>query len=149
MESRTNGETSSQTRPVIQEDFIAIWWNFEGVIHFKLVPNNRTIDADLYCAQLDRMYAELSRKYPELVNQNRVLLQQDNAKPHTARRTKEKIKEIDTIKLLPHPAYSPDLVPSDYHLFRSMAYFLRGRGCNNLEQVEAGCREFFNSKEKE
>lgn len=128
---------------------LCVWWNFEGVIHFELVPNGRTIDADLYCAQLDRMYAKLAQKYPALVNRKRVLLQQDNAKPHTARQTKEKIKNLDAIELLPHPAYSPDLAPSDYHLFRSMAHFLRGRNFNNLNDVENGCRTFFASKNKE
>lgn len=128
---------------------LCVWWNFEGVIHFELVPNGRTIDSDMYCAQLDRMYAALSQKYPALVNRKRVLLQQDNAKPHTARRTKEKIQELDAIELLPHPAYSPDLAPSDYHLFRSMAHFLRGRHFTNLDDVENGCRQFFAGKNSE
>ena len=132
-----------------RKTLLCVWWNFEGIIHHELVPNSRTIDADLYCAQLDRMYAELSRKYPALVNRKRVLLQQDNARPHTARKTKEKIKELDAIELLPHPAYSPDLAPSDYHLFRSMAHFLRGRSFDSVEQVEAGCLQFFKSKDKE
>ena len=95
------------------------------------------------------MYAELCRKYPALVNRKRVVLQQDNTKPHTARQTKEKVRNLDAIELLPHPAYSPDLAPSDYHLFRSMAHFLRGRSFNNLGEVENGCREFFASKNKE
>ena len=41
------------------------------------------------------------------------------------------------------------LAPSNYHLFRLMAHFLRGRKFDNLEQVKARCREFFNSKDKE
>ena len=148
-------DPGQMAEPVAKRDrfskkaLLCVWWNFEGVIHFELVPNGRTIDADLYCAQLDRMYAALRRKYPALVNRKRALMQQDNAKPHTARQTKEKIKELDGIELLPHPAYSPDLAPSDYHLFRSMAHFLRGRSFNNLDDVEHGCREFFASKAKE
>ncbi len=119
------------------------------MIHFELVPNGRTIDADLYCAQLDRMYAALGEKYPALINRKRVLLQQDNAKPHTAKQTKEKIKNLDAFELLPHPAYSPDLAPSDYHLFRSKAHFLRGRSFNNLAEVENWCHQFFASKNKD
>jgi histone-lysine N-methyltransferase SETMAR len=118
-----------------------VWWNFEGVIHFKLVPNNRAIDAELYSAQLDRMYAELSRKYS-------ALLQQDNASPHTARKTKGKLRELEATELLPHPAYSPDLAPSHFHLFRAMARFLLGRSFKTIEDVEMGCREYFASKEK-
>jgi len=95
------------------------------------------------------MYAELIRKYPAWANRNRMLLQQNNAKPHTARRTKEKIKELDAIEIISHPAYGPDLAPSGYHLFRSLAHLLRGRRFDNLEQVEPDYREFFNSKDKE
>jgi hypothetical protein len=39
--------------------------------------------------------------------------------------TKAATKELDW-KILPHPAYSPDLVPSDNHLFRSLSNNLRG-----------------------
>jgi histone-lysine N-methyltransferase SETMAR len=60
-----------------------------------------------------------------LANRKRVLLQQDNASPHTARKTKETLRELDDIKLLLHPAYSLDLAPSDFHLFWAMAHFLR------------------------
>jgi histone-lysine N-methyltransferase SETMAR len=88
------------------------------------------------------MYAELSRKYPALFNRRRVLLQQDNASPHTARKTKEKLRELDVPELLPHPAYSPDLAPSDFHLFRTMAHFVRGHSLKTIEDVEMECHEF-------
>ena len=63
---------------------------------------------------------------PALVSRNRVLLQQDYSRPHTARTTMTKIQELKVIELLPHPAYIPDLALSDYHIFRSMVYFSRG-----------------------
>ncbi|CAF4130745.1 unnamed protein product, partial [Rotaria magnacalcarata] len=56
-------------------------------------------------------------------------------------------KLLDGIEVLPHPAYSPDLAPSDYGLFRSMVHFFRGRRFETFHQVEAACREFFESKE--
>ena len=52
--------------------------------------NCRAIDADLYCEQLERVYDKLKEKYPALVRRKRVLLQQDNVRPHTVNRTKEK-----------------------------------------------------------
>ena len=57
-----------------------------------------------------------------------------------------KIQGLGGIELLPHPAYSPELAPSDYHLFRFMAHFLRGR---NSENIEVGLTEFFASKIRE
>jgi histone-lysine N-methyltransferase SETMAR len=116
-----------------RKTMLRVWWNFEGVIHFELVPNNCAIDAELYSAQLDRMYAELRRKYPALVNRKRVLLQQDNASPHTARKTKEKLRELDVTELPPRPAYSPDLAPSDFHLLRVMAHFVSGCSFKTIE----------------
>ena len=48
----------------------------------------------------------------------------------------DKIKGLDGIELLPHPPYSPDLAPSDYYLFRSMAHFIRGRQFKDIEDVK-------------
>jgi histone-lysine N-methyltransferase SETMAR len=73
------------------------------------------------------MYTVLLEKYPSLMNRKRVLLKQDNARPHTAKKTLQKIEELEGIELLPHPAFSPDLGTSDYYLFCSMAQFLRGK----------------------
>jgi hypothetical protein len=76
------------------------------------------------------------------------LLQQDSASPHTARKTKKRLRELDATELAPHPAYSPDLASSDFHLFWSMAHFVRGRSFKTVEVVEMGCREYFASKDK-
>ena len=53
------------------------------------------------------------------------------------------------IGVLPHPAYSPDIAPSDYGLFRSMSTSLRGRQFENFDQVENACKEFFAFKTKD
>jgi histone-lysine N-methyltransferase SETMAR len=53
---------------------LSVWWNFEGVLHFEMVPEGRSVNADLYCQQLDRVYATIREKYPTMINQKRVLL---------------------------------------------------------------------------
>ena len=68
------------------------------------------------------MYADLLEHYPAAVKQKRVILQQDNSRPHTLKITMDKIKELNGIE--PHPLYSPDLAHSDYYLFKFMADFL-------------------------
>ena len=60
-----------------------------------------------------------------------------------------KIQELVGIEQLPHQAYSPDLAHSEYHLFRSLAHFLRGRNFENLEAVEVELSEFFASKTRD
>ena len=105
--------------PVARQDrfgekvMLCVWWNFEGVLHFELIPAGRSINAELYSEQLDSVYEVISTRYPALVNRRRVLLQHDNASAHRATLTQAKIQELEGIEVLPHPAYSPDLAVSD------------------------------------
>ena len=119
------------------------------VIHWEFVTNGRAVDVDLLSQQLERVHEILRWRYLVLVNRIRNLLQQDNARPHTARRTMAEIQELGEIELLPHPTYSPDLVPSDYNLFQSMVYFLYGRNSRNIKAVEVGLTELFASKTRD
>ena len=45
---------------------------------------------------------------------------------------------ITTLKweVLPHPPYSPDVTPSDYHLLRSMAHGLAHQHFRSFEEVK-------------
>jgi histone-lysine N-methyltransferase SETMAR len=43
-----------------------------------------------------------------------------------------------------HPAYSPDLAPSDFHLFPKLKEFLGGRGFKSDEEVKAAIKEWLN-----
>jgi histone-lysine N-methyltransferase SETMAR len=45
-----------------------------------------------------------------------LLLQHDNPRPLTNLKTREAITKFGWT-VLPHPPYSPDLAPSDFHLF--------------------------------
>ncbi|KAG5318210.1 MOS1T transposase, partial [Pseudoatta argentina] len=47
---------------------------------------------------------------------DKVILLHDNARPHVAKPVKT---YLETLKweVLPHPLYSPDIAPSDFHLF--------------------------------
>ena len=128
---------------------LSVWWNFEGIIHFELIPKGKAVDAQLYVAQIKRVHEILQSRYPAIINRKRVLYQHDNAPSHRAKLTQQAFKDIDCIEVLPHPAYSPDLAPSDYGLFRSMAHFLQGRRFKDFNDVEEGLREFFASKTKD
>ena len=53
------------------------------------------------------------------VNRRERRLLHDNAKVYTVKVTWHKLEELEW-EILPHPPYSPNLAPSDYHLFRSL-----------------------------
>jgi histone-lysine N-methyltransferase SETMAR len=62
------------------------------------------------------------------------LIQHDNAHPHTSLRTQEAIAKFGWT-VLPHPAYSPDLALSDFHLFGPMKDTLCGTRFEDDESV--------------
>ncbi|KZC14057.1 Histone-lysine N-methyltransferase SETMAR [Dufourea novaeangliae] len=60
-----------------------------------------------------------------------------NARVHTSVLTMAKFNELK-YELLEHPAYSPDLAPSDYYLFPNLKKFLaRKRFTSNDEAIAA------------
>ena len=114
------------------------------VVYWELLDPNLTITADLYSNQLDRLREALVRNRPSLVNRKGVILHHDNAKPHTAKQTQQKIKELGW-EVMPHPPYSLDIVPSDYHLLLSLSDHLMGKRFQN-EEVKEDITSFIASK---
>ncbi|KAF2352919.1 hypothetical protein FHG87_016325 [Trinorchestia longiramus] len=88
----------------------------------------------------------LHQKRPELVNRKGVVFHHDNARPHTALATREKLLQLGW-EVLPHPPYSPDLAPSDFHLFCSLQNSLKGKEFDSDEDVKSFLDIFFTKKE--
>ena len=65
-----------------------------------------------------------------------MLLLHDNARPHTANRTWAAIEKLGWT-VLPHPPYSPDLAPSDFHLFGKLKESLRGNHYASIDDVRS------------
>jgi hypothetical protein len=59
--------------------------------------------------------------------------------------TKVAIQELDW-EILPHQSYSPDLDPSDYHLFHSISNYLRVVSFNNDAELQNWLDDFFMAK---
>ena len=78
---------------------------------------------------------EIKEKRPELATRKGDIFYQNNARPHTSLVTRKKLWELGW-KLMPHPPYSPDLAPADYHLFLSLQNHLNGKTFNSNEAVK-------------
>ena len=63
-----------------------------------------------------------------------VLLQQDNARVHTCKVAMDAV-ERNGYEFIPHPAYSPDLAPSDFFLFPNLKKDIRGLHFRSDEKV--------------
>ena len=124
---------------------LSIWWDATGVLYYELLPQGETITAAKYCEQLEALRQALARKRPTLLNRKGVILQHDNARPHTAENTLQKVKNL-AWEILPHPPYSPDLSPSDFHLFRALQNSLNGENFCGVGALTDHLDAFFASK---
>ncbi|GBM09283.1 hypothetical protein AVEN_129823-1, partial [Araneus ventricosus] len=64
-----------------------------------------------------------------------IVLLHDNARPHTAAATQELLDQFGW-EIFGHPPYSPDLAPSDFHLFLKLKEFLGGKRFGSDEELE-------------
>ena len=139
---KLEGEKLKSPKPSIhgRKVMILVFWDKAGVVYLEFLPAGKTINAIYYCQVLDRVKNALWMNRPTMRNQ-RVYFQQDNASPHVAKITKKKLKQLGW-DILPHPPYSPDLAPSDYHLFRDMTIQLKGKKFTSLDEVKQFIKKY-------
>jgi len=124
---------------------VTVWWTSEGIVHYSFLNPGETITSESYCVQLDEMYAKLRLKQPILVNRHGPIMLHDNARPHGSRLTMRKLQELQ-FEVLAHPPYSPDLSPTDYHLFRSLGNHLHDQRYTNQNAIISSFEEFLEQK---
>ena len=124
---------------------LCVWWAGCQVVHYELLPMGQTVTGDLYSQQLECVQQALRQKKPALVNRKGVLFRHDNARPHVMWVVQDTIQQLGW-ETLCHPPYSPDLVPSDYHLFHSLDNHLRGKSFTNEANLRQALTDFFASK---
>ena len=83
------------------------------------------------------MDEEIKEKRPELATRKGVIFHQDNTRPHTSLVTRKKLLELGW-EMTPHPPYSSDHAPSDYHLFRSLQNCMAWHGMEPESGVSHG-----------
>ena len=130
----------------VKKVMLCVWWDQKGIIYYELLEPKQTVNANLYSQQLTRLSEALRKKRPfSCDGRQKVILLHDNARPHVAKTTREKIENLGW-EVLPHPAYSPDLAPSDYHLFRSMQHFFQEKIYTEVESIKKDLDSYFFSR---
>lgn len=141
--------STSTAKPNIhgKKALLCIWWDQRGILYYELLQPGETVTAVRYEQQLIKLSNELQAKRPEWANRHdKMILLHDNARPHVAKPVANVIKQLKW-EVLPHPPYSPDIAPSDYHLFRSMAHGLSEQRFQNYNDVKKWLDEWIASKQ--
>jgi len=129
-------------------EFLAsIFWDQDGILHIDYrnkegilltdyLPKGQTINAEYYSSLLVQLKDILKEKHRGNVTKG-VLFLHDSAPAHRPLAKQQKLAYLG-FQCLDHPPYTPDLAPSDYHLFpglkkktieRSPFFIRRGGHC--------------------
>ena len=97
-------------------------------------------------------YASLLRKLRDAIKLKRrgmltkgVRLLQDNAPVHNSHVAQTEARSCG-YEILPHPPYSPDLAPSDFHLFPTLKSFLKGKRFTDDETLISEVKSCFETQ---
>jgi len=127
---------------------LCVFWDQAGVIWWELLKPGETVTSERYKQQLIDLNHNLRRNRPEYrKRQHKPILLDDNAPPHRGRPAKETVAELN-FEQLAHAAYSPDLAPSDYHLFASLGHALAGRRFTSYGNLKIWLRNWFKDKNR-
>jgi histone-lysine N-methyltransferase SETMAR len=119
----------------------SVFWDAKGILFIDYLQKGKTIKGEYYANLLNRLKTAIAEKRPGM-NKKKVLFHQDNAPVHSCTVAAQKIKELG-FELVPHPPYSPDLAPSDFHLFPKLKIFLGGKKFCTNEALISTVNDYF------
>jgi len=123
------------------------FWNERGVILEHYMPRGNTVTSATYADLKNHLHPAIKSKWCGLLSTG-VLLQHDSAWPHTACSTVATIQDL-SFKCLRHPPYSPDLAPSDFHIFGPLKEAMGGMSFRSDEEVQQVVHEWLHSQAKD
>ena len=125
---------------------MVFFWDEHGILISHFVKARQTTNAAYYCHVLKtELYPALHKKHPHL-RPELMILEHDNAQPHSALITQATITEL-AWELLEHPACSPDFATCDFFFFGWLKVFMQGRTFLNRGGMGAHVHQYIGSLE--
>lgn len=143
MEWRATGSSppvKPRSAPSAGKRMATVFWDREGIILLKWLPQGRTINANYHIETLTELREAIKEKRRGKLTRG-ILLLQDNASAHTAQTAQAAIRDMG-FQQLEHPPYSPDLAPCDYYLFSEMKRGLRGKRYDDLQGLASALSQW-------
>ncbi len=108
----------SLKKPSAGKVLTTIFWGHKGVLLLEYCRKGSTVTSASYSDTFIRLQKAIKSKWPDLLNR-KVILLHENATPHSAKLTQSLLNQLKW-DVFHHPAYLPDLAPSDYHFIPSL-----------------------------
>ncbi|WKY04151.1 hypothetical protein Q1695_005266 [Nippostrongylus brasiliensis] len=124
---------------------LSFWVCAHGPAYWRLFPKKTMMDFEAIVNKIEEVDQRLAVIRPQRFKK---LILFDNATPHRAKVTTQKLAQLRYVRV-PHPPYSPDISPCDYHFFLSLQDFLAGKDTRSQADLESHINEWINSRPKQ
>jgi len=118
---------------------LILFWDERGVILEHYMAWGNTVTSTTFADLKNLLRPAIKSKRRGHLSTG-VLLQHDNARPHTAHSTVTTIQDLP-FECLPHAPYSPDLAASDFHVFGPLKQVMGGKYFRSDEEVQQSVHE--------
>ena len=126
------------------------WWSAAALIHYSFLNPSETMTSEKYAQQTSETHWKLQCLQPTSANRTGPSPLHENARMHISQPTFQKLNELG-YKVLPHPQYSPELLPQTNTSSVSTTFAVKaplqtagGRKCFQ-ESVESWSTDFYST----
>jgi len=123
---------------------LVMFWDKDSVLLTDYLVGGQTMDGSYYALLIERLRDAILEKRRGKIN-NEVLLLHDNAPVHKSNIEQAAIRRTRLVELN-HPAYSPDIAPSDYHMFFHMKKFLRSKSFDSNDEAVMTVEDYLKNR---
>jgi histone-lysine N-methyltransferase SETMAR len=124
-----------------------MFWDSQGVLLTHFQKRGENVNSSVYCEVPLKLRNSIRRKPPDSLSGGK-LFHHENPRHHTAPATQERIQKVEW-ELLEHPPYSPDMAPSDFHLFGPLKDHLGGKCFADDEDVQTEVQKWLRQQSKD
>jgi histone-lysine N-methyltransferase SETMAR len=128
-------EVKAKVVPSAGKVMLTLFWDSKGPLLVDFLPPKTTITGLYYAELLSKLRNAIKEKRRGKLSHG-VMLLHDNAPVHKAYVAHQVLSKCG-FEELDHPAYSPDLAPSDFHVFKKLKSDLKGKRFFDDDEVKA------------
>lgn len=134
-----------KTQASAKKILLTVFWDAHRVYVTDFLERGATVNSSQYIQTLKHLRRRVCRVRGSL---EPIILQHDNARPHTSRATAEALRNLK-FEPIPHPPYSPDLAPCDFYFFPLLKRDLKGNHYTSDDEVKAAVKSWIREKSEE
>jgi len=136
METERFAETEKNHGKENQSHVDGFFFDCHGIVHHEFAPECQTVNAAFYIEVLKRLRDRVRRVGPEFWEGRQWILHHDNASARSALIVHEFLAR-NSITVLEHRPYSPDLPPCDFFLVPLMQIGAAGAALGDVTTIRS------------